>query len=39
VKLDRHALGDVVRHQRRNADAEIDVEPVAQLVRLPAPDC
>ena len=28
-----HAFGDVVRHQRRDADAEIDVVTVAQLLR------
>src|SRR5262249_7879492 len=26
LQLDVHAWGDVVRHQRRNADAEIDIE-------------
>ena len=27
-----HAIGDVVRHQRRNADAEIDIETIAQFL-------
>ena len=30
---DFHAVGNVVRHQRGNADAEIDIEPVAQFLR------
>ena len=32
LQLHAHALGNVVRHQRRNADAEIDVKAVAQLL-------
>src|ERR1051325_3118719 len=33
LQLHAHAFGNVVRHQRRDADAEIDVEAVAQLLR------
>src|ERR1700737_3426886 len=33
LQLDIDAFGDVVRNQRRNADAEIDVISVAQLLR------
>jgi hypothetical protein len=32
LQLHAHAVGDVVRHQGRDADAEIDVEAVAQLL-------
>src|SRR5262249_20696950 len=32
LQLHGHAVGDVIRHQRRDADAEIDVEAVAQLL-------
>src|SRR5581483_6749901 len=33
LQLHRHAVRNVVRHQRRDADAEIDVEAIAQLLR------
>src|SRR5580693_9266577 len=33
MQLDRHAVGDVVRHQGRDADAQVDVEPVPQFLR------
>jgi len=33
MQLDRQPILNVVRHQRRNADAKIDVKPVTQLLR------
>src|SRR6185436_833935 len=33
LQLHAHAFGNVVRNQRRDADAEIDIEAVAQLLR------
>ncbi len=30
---DRHSLGDIIGHQRRNANAEIDVIAILQLAR------
>src|SRR5262249_34135235 len=35
LQLHAHALRNVIRHQRRDTDAEIDVEAVAQLLRGP----